>query len=666
MEKVRLSIDEIRIMFNIYPDSDDYTELTVDKIYHPSLKKSPQQGLSKYPLLTTDLKYPPNKIFNIAREGYPSIIALFFNKTVFKNKMNEFISKKRGLFFGNQMPKDMRLSKLNKYLEDLQSQISDENITEMKKQSLRMDIEKQKVAIYEHLKIADIVRLKVRDSTLKHNIMIMLRFLFPTYYPAKFNISDSYNEYILRKSPNFNDFNLITYDFNNTSYLKINQNIYTITKVTWLNDVINHPLYRDFLDKFVNFSKFIAKQIILADRYVQEQWNDLHNRFLNGIYNFKKEEQTFKEIYDKMTSDINGNSDIRLDYKRENIDNLNSIVNQLRIFNELVDTFLLSNYDKMYSTIVNIQTLYNALTSSRNILVGISANFNASLNKCLEEFKEIYIFMKIKEQYLLTGNVEVQLNGEDPNIIEKIKNKFSSFAKLMNVSDKLKSLMLPIRTSTNAKLQQLIIEYAANKKPDELNPEIKNTSLEIELLNAKIKDLKKQNNSKEIIAKIVQKLNSMKMKLSELMSIRKKKIKIENRELTIIMKNAYNELIYLKNMNYFNNKTNFENLYVGTCEVDMYNTDPDAPNFEIYLAIDTVEGQLTTENIKNVACTSRSLYIGNEFQDYVENKSPYDIKFHRNFVKKTDLKNIFKKQNTNKTNKKLKRKIGGKTRRKSR
>lgn len=86
----------------------------------------------------------------------------------------------------------------------------------------------------------------------KMNIMTMLELLFSTKYFVVNNVHQSL-DIVLNKSPSNSIFyNPMTTQF---SYLKNNNKPYTIKKVVWLNDIVNHPKYRELIKEVHNVKR---------------------------------------------------------------------------------------------------------------------------------------------------------------------------------------------------------------------------------------------------------------------------------------------------------------------------------------------------------------------------------------------------------------------------
>lgn len=86
----------------------------------------------------------------------------------------------------------------------------------------------------------------------KMNIMTMLELLFPTKHFVVNNVHQSLDR-VLNQQPSKSIFyNPMTTKF---SYLKINNKPYTVTKVVWLNDIVNHPKYQDLIKEVHNVKR---------------------------------------------------------------------------------------------------------------------------------------------------------------------------------------------------------------------------------------------------------------------------------------------------------------------------------------------------------------------------------------------------------------------------
>ena len=110
---------------------------------------------------------------------------------------------------------------------------------------------------------------KAIEKNIEKNIMIMLNLIFPTSYPSTNNINTSYNKYLMKtqyelkfdlgelKIPGFTNNSIAEY-----SYLNHAGSIYTVTEITWLNDVFNEPNYKKFIEKLIVYNNWVDGVII--------------------------------------------------------------------------------------------------------------------------------------------------------------------------------------------------------------------------------------------------------------------------------------------------------------------------------------------------------------------------------------------------------------------
>lgn len=145
------------------------------------------------------------------------------------------------------------------------------------------------------------------NGILHDNALNILKLLFPTSFPFTNDITESMN-HLLGGSI----VNLGLFEQKQISYIKINGSVQTISKVVWLNDIMNHPLYYDFMksmNKYIEWANKnrdnieyggkkvldkITESIFIA--YDNTNYND--SSFNESIDSFRKdEESTIKYLY---------------------------------------------------------------------------------------------------------------------------------------------------------------------------------------------------------------------------------------------------------------------------------------------------------------------------------------------------------------------------------
>ena len=99
------------------------------------------------------------------------------------------------------------------------------------------------------LKVLNKKEHKIKKNTSadysNQNVTIMLKLLFSTKYFIVNNIHTSLDIITKKKSNNSIFFNPFKTKF---SYIQVNGGIYTVTKVIWQNDIVNHPKYKELMN----------------------------------------------------------------------------------------------------------------------------------------------------------------------------------------------------------------------------------------------------------------------------------------------------------------------------------------------------------------------------------------------------------------------------------
>jgi len=176
----------------IIPGQPPFTKFTRQMLYQPNTSIN-IQGLSNYPYFTYQAYYPYD---NLKKYSYESLIEFFFKKEKFEELLEDNIE-------------------------------IEENV--------EPNIDESESDEYYHK----------RNDIINKNILSMLKLLFPTRYPVINDINDSFTLYKGIDPMNTLFFNpLKKAPF---SYLQIGSEKYTVQKVIWMNDFINHPRYRDYL-----------------------------------------------------------------------------------------------------------------------------------------------------------------------------------------------------------------------------------------------------------------------------------------------------------------------------------------------------------------------------------------------------------------------------------
>jgi len=232
--KINLSVVKIKVMLNTNIPGMEATPLTYNMLYHHDLEKGKFSGKNyTMPYYTHSVKYPKDVL---AEKTYANRVDFFFNKTRF-----------------------------NKILRKNVIDYIDENDEEV-------DYIPDSGPDSENQDDDDSVYAKIRSNA-DHNVKTMLELLFPIADELGNSFAVSYDQYILQKPspdlfslrkidpttilnptwvPLYNYLTQRNYEppLQEVSYLQKDGTKYIVAGVVWQNDLINHPVYNDFLSVY--------------------------------------------------------------------------------------------------------------------------------------------------------------------------------------------------------------------------------------------------------------------------------------------------------------------------------------------------------------------------------------------------------------------------------
>ena len=448
--KIDFSIYNIKLMMDISDPDKQGTPIPFTKsmLHDPTLKDINMSRFSEYPYITGNVKYDDGYL---KRQPYNRRVQFFFDKSKFKKWLNEYH---------------------NGYaVEEI-----DENIDTI-------------------------------NDNLKNNVDIMMKLLFPTVYPVVENYQNSFDTKIMRESSSM--FNVtakgaIPFGLSGLvpslsvfySYLKIDGKVYTITKIIWLNDMINHPVYKDLLNKYKDFKKWLKKtksknakdikerKTKIFSAIVKQQGKPLietNPKLVKIIRNLLAVMDLKEGTYDKnistlnLTTIFNANNDNKsqrfilgkklilaiCELYLINLDDANELVKRIEFGNEdendiitkirqLYDLYKKQNVDRYNSRILSIPT-----------------ELETMINQLNESTEKIRIIEVIDEKYFEGDgdNININLNFEDD--AEDVKRLFQSeYKKYTEFVDEIRKLIKPNLESSNANLQDLLYKYTQGTSND--------------------------------------------------------------------------------------------------------------------------------------------------------------------------------------------------------
>jgi hypothetical protein len=384
MEEVEFAIESlaIKIYTNIPDKQNQIVNFTRSMLHIPKSTNAEEEGerenviLAEIPFFTIDVEYPVDRL---NRLDYYERVNFFFNAGKFAELLRPYYVKEENQPVG-ESPDDS-----DNYYDN-------------------------------------------RERRTRRNVMTMLEILFPTKFPVINDIHASYD--FLKEKQSTRAFWFNPFQTHYFSYLKIGGSTYTIKKTVWLNDMLNHPVYRKMIVEYRKVRKLADEEL-----YSKES-------------KFGKPEEQIKEIDGKIS--------IKLGEMKKVIEELNNLTpppnnkDKTDDFNKL---YKLLNADSSVSNIINNDWITS--TSSKQVFktkyqVEIVAEKRDKLQKLAAEMRvHLENKKKIKDKlanvnsYFTTAITNIKATNQMSQVLRK-------FQAIMN------EYKYPFRKSSNIYLQQLI------------------------------------------------------------------------------------------------------------------------------------------------------------------------------------------------------------------
>jgi hypothetical protein len=266
---LNLNIKEIKINLKTNIEELKYVIFDIDMFYFSKEKKSKiNSNLNKYPYFTSDLLYPYEELEKLS---HTDIVNIFFNK----NKFNDYLIN----YYKNNPKKNNEFQgkEENKLLE----------------------------------------KYKRKNETIKNNIMIMLELLFPTNFPDINNIKNSFDiitsGLILKKQfvVPFESIEISDYSYMN--FEEFGKKIFTTTKIIWLNDILNHPDYKELIKKYGLFIDWANKEKnkleVLFENYKKNK-----KKYADKLISVGKKLDFIKKLIDSPYEKLKRITDLPIEY----------------------------------------------------------------------------------------------------------------------------------------------------------------------------------------------------------------------------------------------------------------------------------------------------------------------------------------------------------------
>jgi hypothetical protein len=374
---------EIKIFFNSNFQTEKI-EFDLSKLYDEIIvdgkpTKLNTAGLNKLPYFTLSVKYPLSKLL-INLKSYQERVEFFFNKKKFEN-------------------------------------------------ILFLSIDKSELSINDEPSVIG-----------EHNVMVMIELLFPTKFTVINNFHTSYDHVFDNSSLKRMLINPLTQK--NYSYLKLSDGkIYTFIRLVWLNDLLNHPKYKEFFDNFIifwNWYKRETRKFVMKENDIKVETINLIDLVLDDIKKAKPTEKN-TELTTKTKTKIESIENLKKNIKEGN--ELNTIetigdfyLNEGNINKDLKQT-IKTNIGKINSNIILIQKESSNKQKYEDLITKSSEKFSTS------PYGEYRTFIGMKNKYTndkfsypkyISTNEKLKefFDNIDDNSVDKF---FNIFEKIYNI-----------------------------------------------------------------------------------------------------------------------------------------------------------------------------------------------------------------------------------------
>jgi hypothetical protein len=573
-------------------------ELTSNILLHNSKKK-----LSNYPYFTDSVLFPREKLQYL---NYDEIVTFFFNK-------REFIT----------------MLKLQNNIYTKKNQINKSNFTRK-----------------------DNIKYNSNSNEIKNkNFILMLELLFPTTLPLVNNIETSLS-YILKdkketipfqeqsQNNSFLENTIPILQFlplnisNKFSYLKINNNIYTITHTIWINDVMNHPIYKDILSKYHTFEKWKIKYEINLEENDHKNQTEIV-KYIIRVIGKNNNKLDFDKAQIKYIPSSNSTKIL--------IQNYNEAFHSLKKISNFTDINNNKKIIELFSIITNIFYILNKSYSYRSLF-----RYYDKIDSIGKRIKD-YELKKDINDYILDLNFEYLNEDEDDNNYRNnksytIKNKISNYFPEFN------NFVKSIYEMKNRKIDNPIWKKVITKIIDgEKDHNFKSLWNNINVCYSftEIKSEEKQNETMDYKEK-----NEKMERIQKLEKLQKLIKKEEQKKRILGGNNKCNNTDYKLNVGFDIIKSSYKK------DDKEYKNDENTKIIEVYLQMDVIEGEINNENVHLFNCIYNDMYLGNMYHNLLYNsKEEWNIKEQLIFFSAKKILENDKKNKKNDKNQKLENNI---------
>jgi hypothetical protein len=320
----------------------------------------------------------------------------------------------------------------------------------------------------------------LENELMCNNVMVTLRCLFTTSYPfPRYNIIDSLEYYFKNNRQGVFDFTIMLKNSINTwkqsitgisnaddayTYINIDGQPYTVGRVIWLREIVNHPIYEQLLARFADLDEQFEKSKAQFQRGLDAKNNAFEKkiqgkawsaRFTDILEFYKKKGKTNDKEIDLINKNVSISGALRsaeqskLTIKQEMKLKIDDMINELNAFNNT----------KKIVDLRKVIDQYEQNKSAQSVRTYGSENYiltNRTVDSFMEDLQRTIKEIRADEQF------QAKYFGDEMNLSFETEDrqKLSENAFYSQFLKGLAEYTYPARRSTNPYLQLLLDNYS--------------------------------------------------------------------------------------------------------------------------------------------------------------------------------------------------------------
>ena len=472
--------------------------------------------------------------------------------------------------------------------------------------------------------------IKQKQKNGDTNISIMLNLLFPTKYPVRNNYYSSYNALITNTSElSFSFYDLLPsfLKFVNPeekpeySYVKIDDKVYTITQIIWLNDIYNQPDFANLMKQFQELNKWKKQTEIRLDKKISSDEIKFKENYKEGFS--QKDIETLEATREKVKQEIpsgeerGGFVNTTRQKQERFINDMTKLIDAIQTFQESV-TDQTDDYETIGDNAESMIALYKECKGYGSTFFTEKESWRKIITNVARDINNIRMNTYINYTYISKAGFDIEyINDNNTFGDRKIPNELqTNYKEYTNFAENIKKLRAPNKESSNIYLQTTINDFLENREKVQ---GVFNFLMNAQYIN--------RNPYPQLQGRLNQDLNELKKDATN----NENKIKTIEKQLNNI-ENLKPEYILNKNTSVSINPSAKEN----------------EPYFEIFIQLNLIGGELNDSNKGLIDCMYQGESLGSKLEVLINSSAhePWDLNNNRMFfdITKDDIKEFIDKK----------------------